>query len=105
MHAEIKSCDKEEAWRTLEYAQYAEEIDHDGLRRAPDSGSVKKLRLECLDLEPGNVIKQCRNRVLSQHLIHHSRTISRARAGMPVVLDTLSKEFSTPGIEPQQQWA
>lgn len=32
--------------------------------------------------------------MLSQHLIHHSRTISRAKAGMPIVLDTLSKEFS-----------
>ncbi|WP_122544322.1 phage integrase Arm DNA-binding domain-containing protein [Pseudomonas viridiflava] len=52
------------------------------------------LRLECLGLELGAVIKQCRDRVLSQHLVHHSRTISRAKAGMPIVLDTLSKEFS-----------
>lgn len=52
------------------------------------------LRLECLNLDLASVIKQCRDRVLSQHLIHHSRTISKAKAGMPVVLDTLSKEFS-----------
>lgn len=53
-----------------------------------------KLRLECLGLELSSVIKQCRDRVLSQHLIHHSRTVSRAKAGMPIMLDTLSKEFS-----------
>ncbi|MCO8163311.1 tyrosine-type recombinase/integrase [Pseudomonas sp. 21LCFQ010] len=52
------------------------------------------LRLESLNLELGTVIKQCRDRVLSQHLVHHTRTVSRAKAGSPIVLDTLSREFA-----------
>lgn len=52
------------------------------------------IHLECLNLHLGTVIKQCRDRVLSQHLVHHTRTISKAKAGMPIVLDTLSKEFA-----------
>lgn len=52
------------------------------------------LRLEAADLELATVIKKCRDRVLSQHLVHHSRTVSRAKAGDAVVLDTLSREFA-----------
>lgn len=52
------------------------------------------LRLESVGLELGSVIKSCRDRVLSQNLIHHARTISRAKAGQRVVLDTISKEFA-----------
>ncbi|MDT4883425.1 hypothetical protein FQZ97_1194650 [compost metagenome] len=32
--------------------------------------------------------------MLSKHLVHHHRTISRAKAGTPIVLDTLSKAFA-----------
>lgn len=52
------------------------------------------LRLEVLGLELVAVIKQCRVGVLSKHLVHHHRTISRAKAGQPIVLDTLSKAFA-----------
>lgn len=52
------------------------------------------LRLESAGLDLAAVIKRCRDRVLSQHLVHHSRTVSRAKAGDPIVLDTLSKEFA-----------
>jgi integrase len=52
------------------------------------------LRLDALDLDLSTVIKRCRDRVLSQHLVHHHRTVSRAKAGQRVVLDTLSKEFA-----------
>ena len=52
------------------------------------------LRLESTGLELGAVIKSCRDMVVSKHLIHHARTISRAKAGQSIVLDTLSKEFA-----------
>lgn len=52
------------------------------------------LRLESVGLELGAVIKSCRAGVLSRHLVHHHRTISRAKAGAPVMLDTLSKAFA-----------
>jgi enterobacteria phage integrase len=52
------------------------------------------LRLEALDLDLAAVIKQCRVGVLSKHLVHHHRTISRAKAGQPIMLDTLSKAFA-----------
>lgn len=52
------------------------------------------LRLEALDLELAAIIKQCRIGVLSKHLVHHHRTISRAKAGQPIMLDTLSKAFA-----------
>lgn len=52
------------------------------------------LRLEAVGLELGAVIKACRDRVVSQNLIHHARTISLAKAGQKVVLDTISKEFA-----------
>lgn len=53
-----------------------------------------KLRLESLGLELGEVIKSCRDAVVSKHLVHHSKTVSKATPGMPIVLDTLSKAFS-----------
>lgn len=53
------------------------------------------LRLEAIDMSLDSVIKSCRDRVLSPHLIHHHRTISRAKAGQKIVLDTISKEFAS----------
>jgi integrase len=52
------------------------------------------LRLEALDLDIATIIKRCRDRVLSKHLVHHHRTISRAKAGTPIMLDTISKAFA-----------
>lgn len=52
------------------------------------------LRLDSVDLELSTVIKRCRGGVLSKHLVHHHRTISRAKAGTPIMLDTLSKAFA-----------
>lgn len=40
------------------------------------------------------VPKACRDAVVSKHLVHHSRTVSRATPGMPIMLDTLSSAFS-----------
>ena len=53
-----------------------------------------EIALQAAGLDLAGVIKRCRDRVVSKHLVHHSRTISRASAGQPIVLDTLSKAFS-----------
>lgn len=53
-----------------------------------------EISLECVGLKLSTVIRKCRDHVLSKHLVHHSRTISRAKAGDPIVLDTISKEFA-----------
>lgn len=52
------------------------------------------LRLESAGLELSSVIKRCRDRVLSHHLVHHTRAVSRAKPGDPIMLDTLSREFA-----------
>lgn len=75
--------------------------EHDGYLHVIQSKTKARLRistglrLESLGLELGAVIKLCRDRVLSQHLVHHPRTISRAKAGSPIMLDTISKEFAS----------
>lgn len=43
---------------------------------------------------PWSFRKQCRDRVLSQHLVHHAQASGRAKAGQPLVLDTLSSAFA-----------
>ena len=53
-----------------------------------------ELRLDSVGLDLSTVIKQCRDRVLSQHLVHHAQASGRAKAGQPVVLDTLSSAFA-----------
>lgn len=74
--------------------------EHDGFLHVIQSKTGARLRistglrLEAIGLELGSVIKSCRDRVVSQNLIHHARTISRAKAGQRVVLDTISKEFA-----------
>jgi len=52
------------------------------------------LKLDSVGLDLAGVIKQCRDSVLSQHLVHHSKAPGRAKAGQPVVLDTLSSAFA-----------
>ncbi|WP_110946402.1 phage integrase Arm DNA-binding domain-containing protein [Pseudomonas bohemica] len=52
------------------------------------------LRLEAIGLDLKTVIKQCRDRVLSKHLLHHSRSIGGMKAGAPIKLDTLTRAFA-----------
>lgn len=52
------------------------------------------ISLQALALDMSGTIKRCRDRVVSQHLVHHSRTISKATPGQPIMLDTLSKTFA-----------
>lgn len=50
--------------------------------------------LQCIGLDLASVIKLCRDNVVSKHLVHHARTISKAKAGSPIMLDTISKKFA-----------
>ncbi|WP_395504779.1 phage integrase Arm DNA-binding domain-containing protein [Ectopseudomonas hydrolytica] len=50
--------------------------------------------LQCLGMTLADVIRLCRDNIVSKHLIHHPRTISRAKAGSPIMLDTISKAFA-----------
>lgn len=52
------------------------------------------VRLDCIGLDLGTVIQRCRDNVLSKHLVHHARRVSRAMPGQPIMLDTLSKAFA-----------
>jgi integrase len=73
---------------------------HDGFLHVVQSKTGARLRisteirLESVGLDLNQVIKQCRDRVLSQHLVHHAQAPGRAKAGQPVVLDTLSSAFA-----------
>lgn len=73
---------------------------HDGFLHVVQSKTGARLRistsirLESVDLDLAQVVKQCRDNVLSQHLVHHAKAPGRAKAGQPVVLDTLSSAFS-----------
>ncbi|MBX9753661.1 MAG: phage integrase Arm DNA-binding domain-containing protein [Pseudomonadaceae bacterium] len=55
------------------------------------SGAIK---LESLGLDLESTVKRCRDRVVSQNLVHHSRQVSRAMPGQPLMLDTLSSTFA-----------
>lgn len=54
-----------------------------------------ELRLEAIGLDLATVIKECRGRTLSKHLIHHAKSIGgHTKAGAPLKLDTLTNAFS-----------
>lgn len=52
------------------------------------------IALQSAGLDLAGTIKRCRDRVVSKHLAHHSRQVSRAAPGQPIMLDTLSKAFA-----------
>jgi len=52
------------------------------------------LRLAAIGLTVGDVIKQCRDNVVSQYLIHHPKNTTLSKAGDPVWKDTISKGFA-----------
>lgn len=53
------------------------------------------VRLKAVDLSIGDVIKQCRNNVVSKYMIHHVTSSARAKAGAKVNIDTISRAFAT----------
>lgn len=53
------------------------------------------MRLEAINLDLGTVIKRCRDRVLSQYLVHHSRSFGKVNAGNSIMLNTLSSAFAS----------
>ncbi|MFO5842630.1 integrase, partial [Klebsiella pneumoniae] len=66
--------------------------EQDGYLQGVQSKTGMRLRistsigLAVLGLDLASVIKSCRWRVLSRYMIHHHRTISRAKAGQPIML-------------------
>lgn len=52
------------------------------------------LRLDAINLDLGTVIKRCRDRALSQHLVHHSKSFATVKAGDSIKLDTFSSAFA-----------
>lgn len=74
--------------------------EQDGYLHVVQKKTGQRLRLstaiglQCIGLDLAGVIRLCRDNVVSKHLIHHPRTISRAKAGSPIVLDTISKAFA-----------
>lgn len=51
------------------------------------------VRLQALNLTVGDVVSRCRDRVLSRHLVHHTRSFRGAPAGSPVHQNTVSRGF------------
>lgn len=74
--------------------------DHDGFLHVIQSKTGARLRistslrLEALNLDIASVIKACRDRVVSQHLIHYFRSASRGKAGQAVALQAMTREFA-----------
>lgn len=52
------------------------------------------LRLDALGLSVAEVITQCRDRVLSPYLLHHTHHAGRAKPGHPIRATTLSQAFA-----------
>jgi integrase len=61
------------------------------------------LRLEAVGLTLDEVIKRCRDNVVSPYLVHHHRAAGMAKAGQPIMLDTLSSAFSGARDEAQKR--
>ena len=74
--------------------------EHDGFLHVIQSKTgmrlrlATSLRLDAIDLDLGTVIKRCRDRVLSQHLVHHVKTMAKVKAGAPIKLGTLTMLFA-----------
>jgi len=73
---------------------------HDGFLHVVQSKTNARLRintalrLESIGLDLATVVKQCRDRALSQHLVHHAQPSGRAKAGQSLPLDALSAAFA-----------
>lgn len=53
-----------------------------------------ELRLDALNLSLGEVIDQCRTRVISRYVLHHTRPFLNAPAGSPIHRDTITRQFA-----------
>jgi len=52
------------------------------------------LRLQAIGMTVEDVVKQCRDSVVSKHMIHHRRGRGNAKAGSPVKMGTISNTFA-----------
>jgi len=62
------------------------------------------LRLSVLDLSLEEAVRQCRDDVVSQYLIHHSAPGRRIKAGSQVFVDTISKAFARARDAAKIEW-
>ncbi|GAA4880073.1 tyrosine-type recombinase/integrase [Ferrimonas pelagia] len=62
------------------------------------------LHLDVLGMSLGDVISQCRDRVLSRHLIHHTRNSNNAPPGAAVHQNTISRSFQLARNESGLSW-
>ena len=75
--------------------QFKDEVE--GFLQVVQSKTGARLRistsvtLQCIDLSLDEVIRRCRDRVVSKTLIHHHRTVARAKAGTTIMPGTISK--------------
>jgi integrase len=64
------------------------------------------LRLNAVGLSLDDVIKQCRDKVVSKYLIHRTTSTLKARAGSPIPLYKISDDFAAArekaGVKPQE---
>lgn len=74
--------------------------EHDGYLHIVQSKTGARLRisaalrLDAIGLDLETIIKQCRDRVVSKHLLHHSKSIGNTKAGSSIKLDTLTGAFA-----------
>lgn len=52
------------------------------------------LKLDVINLSVGDIVKQCKDRVISKYMVHHNRTRSTVLRGDHVHIDTISRRFS-----------
>ena len=52
------------------------------------------LRLHAVDWSVGDVVRACRDAVVSRNLIHHSKPRTKSKPGDPVHMDTISRRFA-----------
>jgi len=64
------------------------------------------LRLDCIGLSLGDVVKRCRSTgILSRHLIHQTQRAKGARLGKAIHLDMLSRRFRAAVMSLGIEWA
>jgi integrase len=97
--AEFKPGDKVDVW-TAESQLWVKQEKTKARLRIPYA-----LRLDAIGCSLEEAIADCRDNVLSRRLIHHTRKHTKAAAGDPVHLNTLSKGFSKARDRSGLTWA
>jgi integrase len=62
------------------------------------------VRMDALGLSLDDVIKRCRDKVVSKSMIHHARTIGNQKPGYPIDPDSLTRGFRLARTEAKIKW-